>query len=59
MTATGNAQTMTDHSATFKIRIESPIGENSIEQFRHWLNKVADESENRFGISITIERVDE
>jgi hypothetical protein len=50
---------MTDHSATFEITVESPIGKRAITEFQHYLNKIASEARERWGIKITIERVDE
>jgi hypothetical protein len=39
---------------TYQITIHSPHGTQAIEQFRHWLDKVADEASARWGIDIEI-----
>jgi len=49
---------MKKESQTFKVRIKSPYGKQSIEQFEHWLRKAESEAEERWGIDIQIERVD-
>jgi len=49
---------MTD-SATYRIKIESPHGKRAIQNWEHWLSKVADEAEERWGIVITKERIDD
>jgi hypothetical protein len=49
---------MTDHSATFEITVQSPIGKQAITQFQHHLNKIASEAKERWGIQIQIERLD-
>jgi hypothetical protein len=54
----GNQDTMTD-KATFKVEIKSPFGRQPIEQFYHYLSKVADESKERWNIEVTIERIEE
>ncbi len=41
---------------TFKIVVKSPYGTQPIEQWDHWIRKVADEADTRWGISISIER---
>jgi len=41
---------------TFSVTVDSPHGKQAIEQFAHFLNKVADEAEARWGIGIQIER---
>ena len=46
---------MTD-SQTFTVTVESPHGKQAIEQFAHFLNKVSDEAEARWGITIRVER---
>lgn len=43
----------------FRLVIESPYGEQPIEQFRHFINKVSDEALTRWGISIEVESVTE
>jgi len=40
---------------TYELTIESPYGKQPVEQFRHFLGKVADEADTRWGIEITIE----
>jgi hypothetical protein len=49
---------MTKQSQTFKVRIKSPYGKQSIEQFEHWLRKAESEAAERWGIEIEIERVE-
>lgn len=49
---------MSEKTATFQITIRSPLGSQSIESFRHWLGKVADDAQERWNISISIERVE-
>jgi hypothetical protein len=49
---------MTD-KATFEVTITSPHGKRAIENWRHWIGKVADEAEERWGIEIDVTRVDE
>jgi len=45
--------------ATYQVEIESPHGKRAIENFEHWLGKVADEAEERWGIVITTKRIDD
>jgi len=47
---------MTDHETTFTVTITTPHGKRCIEQFEHYLRKVADEALKRWGIEIEIER---
>ena len=49
---------MTDHSATLKIEVESPIGAQAIENYIHYQRKVASEAKERWDIDIEIKRVD-
>jgi len=46
---------MTD-SQTFAVTVESPHGRQAIEQFHHFLNKVSNEAETRWGITIRVEQ---
>lgn len=43
-------------TATFTVEITSPHGKHAIEQFRHFLGKVANEARERWGIEIEINR---
>lgn len=44
----------------FRLSIKSPYGEKRpIEQFEHFIRKVADEADTRWGITIEIERVEQ
>jgi hypothetical protein len=45
--------------ATYEITIESPHGKRAIENFEHWLAKVSDEAEERWGIVISKEKISE
>jgi len=54
--SSGYIQTMSD-KRTFKLTVESPHGSGAIESFRHWIGKVSDEAEARWGIEITLEEV--
>jgi len=48
---------MTD-KATFKITVRSPWGRKPLDKFEHWINKVASDASERWGIDIQIDRVD-
>lgn len=48
---------MTNDTQTFSVTVESPHGRQAIEQWEHWINKVADEADARWGITISIEEV--
>lgn len=39
---------------TFKITVKSPYGSQPIEQFRHFVSKISDEAQERWGIEIDI-----
>lgn len=39
---------------TLTVTITSPHGKQPLEQFKHWLTKVANESKARWGIGIEI-----
>lgn len=41
---------------TFTVTVDSPFGKQPIEEFEHFLHKLSDESDARWGIEITIER---
>jgi len=41
---------------TFIVTVDSPYGEQPIEQFRHHLLKVADEADTRWGIDIDVSK---
>jgi hypothetical protein len=41
---------------TFTVTVDSPHGKQAIEQFRHFLHKISDEAEARWGITITVEK---
>lgn len=41
----------------FRLTIESPYGKQPVEQFRHFIKKVSDESLERWGIEITLTEV--
>lgn len=43
----------------FRIVIESPYGKQPVEQFKHFIHKVSDESLERWGIEISISEIDE
>lgn len=43
----------------FRLVIESPYGKQPIEQFRHFIGKVSDEAITRWGIDVSISKVDE
>jgi hypothetical protein len=43
---------------TFAVTVESPHGKQAIESFRHFLGKVSDEAKERWGITISIERIE-
>jgi len=49
---------MTD-SQTFNVTVDSPHGKQAVEQFAHFLHKISDEAEARWGIKITVERESE
>lgn len=43
----------------YRVRISSPYGKQPLEQFAHFLSKVSDEAEERWGISIAIEEIEQ
>jgi len=45
---------MSKSKQTYEVVVESPHGKGSIEQWEHWMNKVADDAQTRWGITITI-----
>lgn len=45
--------------AEFKVVVESPFGKQPLEQFGHFISKVADEAAERWNITINVERVDQ
>jgi len=45
--------------ATFKVEIESPHGKRAIENWRHWIGKVSQEANERWGIQIDVSRIDD
>jgi len=49
---------MSDHTGDFRVSVESPHGQQAVEQFAHFLNKVADEARERWGIAISVERLE-
>lgn len=46
-------------TAKFEVTIESPHGKQAIENWRHWIGKVADEAEERWGITIRVKQIEE
>jgi len=44
---------------TFRVIVDSPYGKQPVSQFKHFLNKISDEAETRWGITITITEVAE
>jgi len=42
----------------FRVVVESPYGKQPISEFRHWMNKVADDALTRWGISISVEAIE-
>lgn len=49
---------MTDKQ-TFTVTVESPFGRQPIQQFNHFLRKIADEAETRWGIEIEVSKAAE
>lgn len=49
---------MTD-KLTLEVEITSPHGTAPLEQFRHHLNKIASEADERWGIDIQVTRKEE
>lgn len=45
--------------ATYEITIKSPHGKRAIENWEHWLGKVADEARERWGIEIQKTKINE
>ena len=41
----------------FRVVVSSPYGKQPIEQFRHFINKVADDALTRWGIEVQIQAV--
>jgi hypothetical protein len=41
-------------SRTFEVTVTSPHGSQAVEQFRHFLSKVASDARERWGIDIQI-----
>lgn len=44
---------------TLKVEVTSPHGYQSLEQFKHHLNKIASEAQSRWGIDITVTELSE
>ena len=45
--------------AEFKVTVTSPFGTQVLEQFYNHLNKIASEAQERWNITINVERVDQ
>ena len=50
---------MSKSTAEFRIEIESPYGKRAVSEFEHFMTKIRSEAKERWGIEITISRVDE
>jgi hypothetical protein len=50
---------MSDHTGDFRVTVESPHGKRAVESFRHFLGKVADDAQERWGIDIQISRIED
>jgi len=43
----------------FEVVVESPYGKRPIQEWEHWIRKIADEAETRWGIEIEVSKAAE